>query len=93
MTTFTPERLIQVDGRVWLIRAVRNQASCWGQARTPTDAGWIEVDLARVDPDDTAYDLPDVQLLDVVARAAPTAIRTAMRRRAIGHPVQMSVGL
>ena len=46
-----------------------------------------------MDPDDTAYDLPDGQLLDVVARAAPTAIRTALRRRAIGHPVQMSVGL
>ena len=39
MTVFTPERLIQVDGRVWLIRGVRNQASCWGQARAATDAG------------------------------------------------------
>ena len=93
MTVFTPERLIQVDGRVWLIRAVRNQASCWGQARAATDNGWIEVDLTRVDPDDTAYDLQDAQLLDVVARAAPTAIRTALRRRAIGQTVQMSVGL
>ena len=93
MTVFTPERLIQVDGRVWLIRAVRNQASCWGQARAATDAGWIEVDLSRVDPDDTAYDLPDAQLLDVVATAAPTTIRTALRRRAIGQTVPVSVGL
>ena len=93
MTTYTVERQIQVDGRVWLIRGGRNDASCWGQARAATDAGWLEVDLTRVDPDDTAYDMPDAQLLDVVARAAPTAIRTALRRRAIGQPVQMSVGL
>ena len=93
MTVFTPERLIQVDGRVWLIRAVRNEASCWGQARAATDNGWLEVDLSRVDPDDTAYDLPDGQLLDVVARAAPTAIRTARRRQALGLTTWSSIGL
>lgn len=95
MTTFTAERTISVDGRNWTIRGVRDPASCWGQARehltTATD--WLEVDLEREDPDDTAYELPDQKLLDVVARAAPRAIRTALRRQALGLSVPASAGL
>lgn len=94
MIVYTAERTISVDCRNWTIRAVRNNASCWGQAREhlTTAADWLEVDLDREDPDDTAYELPDQGLLDVVARAAPRAIRTALRRRTLGLSVPASAG-